>query len=61
MACPVHCYETTMRERVRQVMRYAGPRALLRHPVLVLLHLRDEKRPLSEKAAKIARRLKKAE
>ena len=56
--CPVHCYEATMRERVRQVMRYAGPRMLLRHPILALLHLRDEKRPLSEKAQKVAERLR---
>ena len=37
--CPVHCYKPAMRERVRQVMRYAGPRMLLRHPILALLHL----------------------
>ncbi len=30
-----------MRERVRAVMRYAGPRMLLCHPILALLHLRD--------------------
>ena len=48
--CPVHCYEAEMRERVRQVMRHAGPRMLLRHPVLALRHLWDERLPLSEKA-----------
>lgn len=37
--CPVHCYKPAMRERVRAVMRYAGPRMLLRHPILALLHL----------------------
>jgi predicted amidophosphoribosyltransferase len=57
--CPVHCYEAEMRERVRQVMRYAGPRMLLRHPVRAVLHLRDERRPLSAKAAKVAERLSK--
>jgi len=57
--CPVHCYEASMRERVRQVMRYAGPRMLLRHPVLALLHLRDERLPLSEKAEKVADRIRK--
>ena len=49
-----------MRERVRVVMRYAGPRMLLRHPILAILHLRDEKLPLSEKAQKVAERLRKA-
>ena len=58
--CPVHCYEAAMRERVRQVMRYAGPRMLLRHPVLALLHLRDERLSLSEKAERVAERLRRA-
>jgi len=44
--CLVHCYRPEMRERVREVMRFAGPRMLLRHPVLALLHLVvDERRP----------------
>ncbi|GAB4282794.1 MAG: hypothetical protein Kow0092_37770 [Deferrisomatales bacterium] len=43
--CPVHCYRPAMREQVREVMRYAGPRMLRRHPVLALLHLWDGRRP----------------
>ena len=39
--CPVHCYKPAMRERVRAVMRYAGPRMLLRHPILALQHQLD--------------------
>jgi hypothetical protein len=39
--CPVHCYKPDMREKVRVVMRYAGPRMLRRHPVLAVLHLVD--------------------
>ncbi|MEJ2577374.1 MAG: nitrous oxide-stimulated promoter family protein [Gammaproteobacteria bacterium] len=39
--CEVHCYSKVMRERVKQVMRYAGPRMLLRHPVLAVRHLID--------------------
>ncbi len=38
-ACPIHCYTPAMREKIRQVMRYAGPRMLLRHPILAVLHL----------------------
>jgi hypothetical protein len=37
--CPVHCYKPAMREQVRDVMRYAGPRMLLRHPYLAVMHL----------------------
>ena len=39
--CKIHCYATEKRDRVRVVMRYAGPRMLLRHPMLALLHLWD--------------------
>ena len=43
--CTVHCYSASMREDVRAVMRYAGPRMLWRHPVLAIAHLRDGRRP----------------
>jgi hypothetical protein len=39
--CPVHCYAPTMRTRIKEVMRYAGPRMLYRHPILALLHQWD--------------------
>ena len=39
--CRVHCYKGDMRERVRTVMRYSGPRMLLRHPKLAILHVAD--------------------
>jgi len=37
--CPVHCYPSVMRERIRIVMRYAGPQMLFRHPALAIMHL----------------------
>jgi len=39
--CPVHCYKPQMRTRVQEVMRYAGPRMLRRHPWLAIRHLLD--------------------
>lgn len=42
--CPVHCYAPAMRERIREVMRFAGPRMLWRHPVLAVRHLLDGRR-----------------
>ncbi len=42
--CEVHCYSRGMRERVKKVMRYAGPRMMFRHPVLSLYHLADKLR-----------------
>jgi hypothetical protein len=43
--CVVHCYRADMRERVRDMMRFSGPRMMLRHPILAVLHLLDGRRP----------------
>jgi len=43
--CLVHCYSAQAREQVRVVMRWAGPRMLLRHPILSVFHLLDGRRP----------------
>jgi Nitrous oxide-stimulated promoter len=43
--CPVHCYKPDMRAAIREVMRYAGPRMLRRHPLLALTHQLDSLRP----------------
>lgn len=37
--CRVHCYKPEMREKIRQVMRFSGPRMLLYHPVSAVWHL----------------------
>lgn len=42
--CPVHCYQPAMRERIKEVMRFAGPRMLTRHPILSLYHFIDGRR-----------------
>ena len=49
LKCPVHCYKPEMREKIRVVMRYAGPRMLFRHPVLAVLHLLDGLRSRARK------------
>ena len=43
--CTVHCYKAVMRERIRQVMAWAGPRMTLRHPILAAWHVIDGRRP----------------
>ena len=42
--CKVHCYKPEMREQIRQVMRFSGPRMLLYHPFLAIWHLVCSKR-----------------
>lgn len=39
--CPIHCYAKREREEMKEVMRYAGPRMLLRHPILAIRHMLD--------------------
>jgi hypothetical protein len=34
-----------MRDQIKQVMRYAGPRMLFRHPILTIRHFIDARRP----------------
>jgi len=41
--CTVHCFRPVMREQIRAVMRYAGPRMTFRHPYLALRHMLDRR------------------
>lgn len=38
-ACKVHCYAPEMRDKVREVMKYAGPRMLFYHPTVAIRHM----------------------
>jgi hypothetical protein len=42
--CSVHCYNPTMREQIKKVMRFSGPKMILHHPYLAVAHLLDERR-----------------
>ncbi|MDK2821135.1 MAG: hypothetical protein PWP31_1100 [Clostridia bacterium] len=37
--CPIHCYKPEMREKVKKVMRFAGPRMLFIHPIDAVRHM----------------------
>jgi len=39
--CTVHCYKPEMRQKIIEVMRYAGPRMPLNHPIIAIKHLMD--------------------
>ena len=47
--CPIHCYNPAMREKIREVMRYAGPRMLKKHPLLGIRHLIDGRKKAGRK------------
>ena len=46
--CKVHCYKPEMREKIRKVMRFSGPRMIFVHPVMAIKHvvctIREKKR-----------------
>ena len=37
-ACKVHCYAPEKKEKIKEVMRFSGPRMLWHHPVLAVKH-----------------------
>ena len=37
--CHVHCYQPDMREQIRAVMRFSGPRMIFHHPVTAVRHV----------------------
>lgn len=42
--CRVHCYKPEMREKIRKVMRFSGPRMMTVHPVMAVRHVIESKR-----------------
>lgn len=42
--CRVHCYKPEMREKIREVMRFSGPRMMLYHPVMAVRHVIESKK-----------------
>jgi hypothetical protein len=46
--CHVHCFGKEKREQIREVMRYAGPRMMFRHPVIALRHVMRKRRFFKE-------------
>nr|WP_085931650.1 nitrous oxide-stimulated promoter family protein [Desulfosporosinus meridiei] len=39
--CPVHCYKPLMRDKIKEIMRYSGPRMMYTHPIAAIRHLID--------------------
>lgn len=49
--CKIHCYRPEMRQRIREVMRFSGPRMIFHHPIMALRHVietRKEKKRMEE-------------
>lgn len=42
--CKIHCYKPDMREKIREVMRFSGPRMLFVHPIMAIRHVIESKK-----------------
>lgn len=42
--CKVHCYKPEMREKIKEVMRFSGPRMILYHPMMAMRHVIESKK-----------------
>lgn len=42
--CKVHCYKPDMREKIREVMRFSGPRMLFYHPIMAIRHVMESRK-----------------
>ncbi len=54
--CKIHCYKPEMRQEIKKVMRFSGPRMIMYHPILAMWHLITSKREKSKKELKIGNR-----
>lgn len=45
--CKVHCYKKEMREKIRKVMRFSGPRMIFYHPIVAVRHVIETKKEKS--------------
>ncbi|MCR4940454.1 MAG: nitrous oxide-stimulated promoter family protein, partial [Treponemataceae bacterium] len=49
--CTSHCYKPEMRDRIRCVMRFSGPRIMHYHPLLAIWHVlcsQEQKRAMKK-------------
>lgn len=42
--CRVHCYQSAMREKIREVMKFSGPRMICIHPIIAIKHVIETKK-----------------
>ena len=39
--CTIHCFKDEYREEIKKIMRFSGPRMMVKHPILALWHILD--------------------
>jgi hypothetical protein len=46
--CRIHCYKPQMKTKIREVMKYSGPRMMYSHPILAVRHFINSGRRFRE-------------
>ena len=46
--CTVHCYQKRERDKIKQVMRYAGPRMIYINPLMAIDHLISKRKAVQQ-------------
>ena len=36
--CPIHCYKKDMKEKIKEVMKFSGPRLIIYNPIELVKH-----------------------
>ena len=57
--CRIHCYKPEMREKIRAVMRFSGPRMIFSHPVMAVRHVMESRLERKRLSTKEKKRLEK--
>ena len=56
--CKIHCYKPDMRDKIKKIMRYSGPRTVFSHPIVSTKHLietKREKKKINKEAKQLVR------
>ncbi|KJG21541.1 hypothetical protein UB37_10775 [Photobacterium iliopiscarium] len=51
--CPIHCYKPQQKVHSQTIMRYSGPKMIIKHPIMAIKHLIHDKRAIPERNKEI--------
>ncbi|WP_408900088.1 nitrous oxide-stimulated promoter family protein [Photobacterium piscicola] len=47
--CPIHCYKPQQKIMSQTIMRYSGPKMIVKHPIMAIKHLIHDKKTIPER------------
>ncbi|PST85465.1 nitrous oxide-stimulated promoter family protein [Photobacterium sp. NCIMB 13483] len=48
--CPIHCYKPQQKIMSQTIMRYSGPKMIVKHPIMAIKHLIHDKKTIPERS-----------